>query len=104
MFFRAISRSYKDITGIFLHHLDLRKQCVDRIISDAALRARFFDEIDFLSYTQNMSRDGTFADELCIISLSKVLNKKICVFTPQHGLQEFGQLRDGDFFPKRVAH
>ena len=51
-----------------------------------------------------MSRDGTFADELCIISLSKVLNKKICVFTPQHGLQEFGQLRDGDFFPKRVAH
>jgi len=103
-FFRAVSRSYKDITVKFLHHSTLRQTCVHHIINNQHLRSRFFDDTDFRSYTESMLRDGTFADELCIRSLSSLLNLQILVYTPSHGLVTFGDPPEQNSNPIRITH
>ena len=103
-FFRAISRSYKDVTGTFIHHSSLRQNCVQHIIHDPDLRNSFFDDYDLQSYTDGMLCDGTYADELCIRSLASLLKIQICVYTPEHGMNIFGNSPDPNTHPIRIAH
>ena len=87
--FTSISRSYKDVTGVFLSQKSLRQKCVDHIVSQSFLNQRFADHIDFNNYVTSMYQDGTYGDELCLTSLAIALGLTIHVFTPMYGTQTF---------------
>ena len=87
--FRALSRSYHDVTGELLDHAQLRQKCVARIATDPELFVRFdtIDERD--AYLSRMKQDAIYGDELCLRALTRELNVRILVYTPQYGTQTF---------------
>ena len=99
-----MSRSFRDVSGSFLHHADLRKSCVDLIRNTSELNSRFYDQTDFQNYINEMYKDGIFADELCIKSLSLFLQRTIEVYTPNHGIQKFVSPCSEGSLPVRLTH
>jgi hypothetical protein len=87
--FRAISRGVNHFRPC-PDHLILRQNCVDAVQQTPQLRNRFAFPEDLTNFTQNMSLDGCYGDELCIQALTQVLQIHIEVFTPEHPIQTFG--------------
>ena len=87
--FRAINRGVCQFRAC-PDHVILRRQCVEAIQQIPELYNRFGFPEDLRTFTNDMSQDGHYGDEICIHALAIVLQLYIEVFLPEHPVQLFG--------------
>ena len=68
----------------------LRHNCVQTILHTPVFRNRFADERDLSAFCENMARNATYGDELCIHALAYHLGLVIRVLSPDHDPMLFG--------------